>query len=368
MADIVTSQTFVDGEKGITAQKLNNIVGQSVIQPDFYLGKAASSTMDATDTLLELKSNNTYAKVNGSQIITSVANQLVLADTVNNGMLRKVSGNATDYIDGTNNSHPLPIRGFISKTAAYTLVSADSGQYVICSGGSWTLTLPAPALGLIYTLRNDMGISGTTGTITVQTTGGTIDGAASLALLPQQECQLRCDGTNWRTFGLKREVILGTVDISSATPSGVVLLPVGYRFFVLDMTGLVGSTAGAYQTFVFSNNGGTTFDTAGNYREGYQYDTSNTAVGYSWIGGQTFGTFSWTTDNAGESTLKIYPGTATSAATWQGSLSGYTISVTRVRNALSAGYWNGTGPANALRWNQSSGNLTSMFLTVKGVV
>ena len=260
------------------------------------------------------------------------------------------------------------ITGFMSKTAAYTLTTADSGKYVICSGGNWTLTLPVPATGLSFSVRNDMGITGTTGTITLQPNGGTIDGLASIPLLPQQEATIISDGTNWRSFGLKREVILGTVNVSSATASGVVLLPVGYRFFVLDMTGLVGDTAGGYQTFVFSNNGGATFDTTGNYREGYQYDTSATAVGYSWIGGQTFGTFSWTTDNGGESTLKIYPGTATSAATWQGSLSGYTIQVTRVRNALSAGYWNGTGPANALRWNQSSGNLTSMFLTVKGVV
>ena len=66
--------------------------------------------------------------------------------------------------------------GFVSKTAAYTLTTADSGKYVICSGGSWALTLPAPATGLIYQIRNDQGISGTTGTITITPTGGTIDG------------------------------------------------------------------------------------------------------------------------------------------------------------------------------------------------
>src|SRR6516164_1338489 len=353
--------------------------------PTAVSGDAGNTAMLGSDNLLFVPTLAlaTTTKIGALQKLSGIATDVLngtnafgpvpLSTTSNQGGILALSNKTTDFLDGTNHFQDLatairPANAFVTKTAAYTLTVADSSKYIICSGGSWTLTLPAPALGLTYDLRNDMGISGTTGTITVQPTGGTIDGAASLALLPQQECQLRCDGTNWRTFGLKREVILGTVDISSATPSGVVLLPVGYRFFVLDMTGLVGSTAGAYQTFVFSNNGGTTFDTAGNYREGYQYDTSNTAVGYSWIGGQTFGTFSWTTDNAGESTLKIYPGTATSAATWQGSLSGYTISVTRVRNALSAGYWNGTGPANALRWNQSSGNLTSMFLTVKGVV
>src|ERR1700757_4924387 len=89
-----------------------------------------------------------------------------------------------------------PSSGFISKSAAYTLTTADSGKYVICSGGSWTLTMPAPASGLTYQVRNDMGISGTTGTITLQPNGGTIDGLSSKPLLPQQECTLITDGIN----------------------------------------------------------------------------------------------------------------------------------------------------------------------------
>ena len=56
MADIVTSRIFVDGEKGITAAKLNDIVASSVIQPSFYTSKPTASTADPTDVMLILKS------------------------------------------------------------------------------------------------------------------------------------------------------------------------------------------------------------------------------------------------------------------------------------------------------------------------
>src|SRR6516164_617582 len=151
------------------------------------------------------------------------------------------------------------VNGFISKTAAYTLTSADSGKYVICSGGSWTLTLPAPAAGLSFSVRNDMGISGTTGTITIATNGGTIDGLASILLLPQQEATIISDGTNWRSFGLKREVIIGTQDLSTSTPSQTILLPVGYRFFELMLCQIATDTDGAYLAFQLSADGGMTW-------------------------------------------------------------------------------------------------------------
>src|SRR5215467_4556604 len=93
---------------------------------------------------------------------------------------------------------PGGINGFISKTAAYTLTLADRNKYIVCSNGSWTLTLPAAQVGLTFNLRNDQGISGTTGTITVQPAAGTIDNTTSLALLPAQDCLIVCDGTNWR--------------------------------------------------------------------------------------------------------------------------------------------------------------------------
>jgi hypothetical protein len=62
MADIVTSRVFIDGEKGITAAKLNDITASSVIQPAFYTSKPTAGTADPTDIALILKSG-AYAQV-----------------------------------------------------------------------------------------------------------------------------------------------------------------------------------------------------------------------------------------------------------------------------------------------------------------
>ena len=62
MSDLVTSRVFVDGEKGITAAKLNDIVASSVIQPAFYTSKPTAGTADPTDIALILKSG-AYAQV-----------------------------------------------------------------------------------------------------------------------------------------------------------------------------------------------------------------------------------------------------------------------------------------------------------------
>ena len=62
MADIVTSRQFTDGERGITAQKLNDIVGSSTIQPAFYSSKPTAPTADPSDIALILKAG-AYAQV-----------------------------------------------------------------------------------------------------------------------------------------------------------------------------------------------------------------------------------------------------------------------------------------------------------------
>jgi hypothetical protein len=80
MSDIVTGQVFTNGETGITATKMNNIVGQSVIQPAFYSAKPTASTADAADTLLLLKAAGTYAQAPVSTFVTSVAGQLPSSD------------------------------------------------------------------------------------------------------------------------------------------------------------------------------------------------------------------------------------------------------------------------------------------------
>lgn len=72
MADITTSRVFTDGEKGITATKLNDIIGSSTIQPAFVSAKPVSGTAVAGDNLLLLKAAGTYAQVDASAFATSM--------------------------------------------------------------------------------------------------------------------------------------------------------------------------------------------------------------------------------------------------------------------------------------------------------
>jgi hypothetical protein len=62
VSDIVTSRIFTDGERGITATKLNDIIGGSTIQPAFYTSKPTAGTADPADIALILKAG-AYAQV-----------------------------------------------------------------------------------------------------------------------------------------------------------------------------------------------------------------------------------------------------------------------------------------------------------------
>jgi hypothetical protein len=264
---------------------------------------------------------------------------------------------------------PAIVNAFVTKSAAYTLTSADSGKYVICSGGSWTLTLPAPASGLVFQVRNDMGISGTIGTITLSPTGGTVDGLASIALLPQQECTVLTDGTNWRTFGLRREVILGTQDITSATASVTILLPAGYRLFLLDLTGLAGSVDNQNMQMLLSSDGGSTFYSTANYYFEYFINSALTTLAASG-GGLTYGYLGTIgTYQNGSIQLKIYPGSSTQRATWQCQSDNWASAGSFLQQALVGGSFNAaTVIMNALKILPASGVINNMFLTVKGIV
>jgi hypothetical protein len=296
-----------------------------------------------------------------------------LASSTTSGLLNQTSGNTTDYVGGDNACHAISsaiYRGFISKTAAYTLTAADSGKFIICSGGSWTLTLPAPVSGLVYQLRNDMGIvyGSTTGTITLQPITGTIDGAASLALLPQQECTLITDGTNWRTFGLKREVVIGSLSSTTAIASITVLLPLGYTAFDLILTGVGNQTADVTTLFQLSTDGGNTWITA-NYYLGYTYNNSTTTVVFGDNENVSYGLIippqNASSPMAGIARITIWPGTNALYPSW------VHYGGSRLGNQLiysGVGILNQAGPVNAFKFYPSSGNLASYNITVKGIV
>jgi hypothetical protein len=107
MADIVTSRIFADGEKNITATKLNDIVGSSVIQPAFVSSKPVASSVAPADNLLILNAGGSYVQAPASTFSAGIAAGLPPADTTQNGLLKKLSGLATDYVGGDNACHPL---------------------------------------------------------------------------------------------------------------------------------------------------------------------------------------------------------------------------------------------------------------------
>ena len=76
MSDISTSQVFTNAEKGITAAKLNNIIAASTINPSFIGSKPPTSALNPGDQLIVLKADGTYAKVDESVLVSSVAGQL----------------------------------------------------------------------------------------------------------------------------------------------------------------------------------------------------------------------------------------------------------------------------------------------------
>jgi hypothetical protein len=262
---------------------------------------------------------------------------------------------------------PAIVNAFVTKSAAYTLTSADSGKYFICSGGSWTLTLPAPAAGLVFQVRNDMGISGTIGTITLSPTGGTIDGLASIALLPGQECTVITDGTNWRTFGKQRMVILGTQDTIAASNNIVVLLPAGYRLFILDFTNLIGSAEAAL-TGVFSADGGSTYLTTNYYYEYLFNNAATTAAAGQLVAGASMSMGSMSTALGAQTQLKIYPGSSTSRPSWQLQNAYYSTAGSLITEFIMGGFLASNQLVNALKYSAASGTINNSFLTVKGVV
>jgi hypothetical protein len=88
----------------------------------------------------------------------------------------------------------------VAKSAAYTVVAADRGDVLLCTG-TFTLTLTAAA-----TLANGFSfgvVNVGTGVITIDPNlAELIDGAATLALAAGKSCLIVCDATGFRTVGL----------------------------------------------------------------------------------------------------------------------------------------------------------------------
>jgi hypothetical protein len=151
MADIVTSRIFADGEKNITAAKLNDIVGSSVIQPAFVSAKPSTSTVAPTDNLLILTAaGGTYAKAPFQTILDSVNAGLNTNAAIWNVRLRSFNaiGNNTMEVDQRSAGNTVAnasglIQDRWSVNKAGTMV-VSAGQNTIAGG----INLPGTSFAL----------------------------------------------------------------------------------------------------------------------------------------------------------------------------------------------------------------------------
>lgn len=130
-----------------------------------------------------------------------------------------------------------PMNGTLTKSGSYTVVAADRGKVIQCSG-SFTLAIAAAATlgdGFSFTVMNV-----STGIITIDPSlSEQIDGFGTLNVNAGVSVVVFCDGTGFRTLG-----------ISGSTPTGV-------RMGYLGTTAPSGWVMGSGRTIGSATSGGT---------------------------------------------------------------------------------------------------------------
>lgn len=111
------------------------------------------------------------------------------------------------------------VLNYITKTANFTLTSANDVVGADASGGGFTLTLPTSVGndGKVFHLKK---IESSTNTVTVATTSSqTIDGSTTQYLSTQDDISVLSDGANWRILSRKidRGLVVGTAQTSAGT-------------------------------------------------------------------------------------------------------------------------------------------------------
>ena len=152
MSDLITDEIFTDGQSNIAASNMNGIIGRARAQPDLIANKVASSTLNVADQMLILKTDNTLARARFDTIVNSTSSSLPVADATKNGMLRQVSGKATDFVDGTNNCQPIANLLPPGMVVDYAGPNIPSGWF-LCNGQLVSRTLYSglfSAIGTTY--------------------------------------------------------------------------------------------------------------------------------------------------------------------------------------------------------------------------
>lgn len=145
------------------------------------------------------------------------------------------------------------------KTGAYTVVAADMGKLLLCSG-TFTVSLTAAATlgdGFSFIVENNG-----TGVITIDPNSTEqIDGAATKTLAAGEWCVVTCTGTGFNTFGYTVPIIpdtgvtlLATIAAASGNSvSATGLNLTSYKFLFITYNA-IRSTAGSAIAHISSNN------------------------------------------------------------------------------------------------------------------
>lgn len=108
--------------------------------------------------------------------------------------------------------------------------------------------------------------------------GLTLDGSATLDILPGQEGRIIFDGANYITRGISKRVWVSKQSISTQ-PSITIALPPGYRKCVIEYDRISADSTGMNIMMRLALDGVPTFITSAAYYESYVYQPSNTASG-----------------------------------------------------------------------------------------
>lgn len=186
MADITTSQVFTDGERGITAAKLNNIQGAAAIQPAFFSAKPVASSLASDDTMLVLKNTGAYAKTPFQTVIDSVSAAISSDAEIWSVRLRSFNaiGNPNFEIDQIN------VNAFFSNQPTGTK-ACDRWQ-LSKSAATGTVNTQASNSGSVLVPGTSFCISNTQQALQIGTTQATL-AATDLVFLQQF-----IEGPRWR--------------------------------------------------------------------------------------------------------------------------------------------------------------------------
>ena len=180
--------------------------------------------------------------------------------------------------------------GWVSKSAAYTVVAADRGTMIDYASGTYTLTLTAAATlgaGFSFAVRNTG-----TGVITVDPNlKELIDGASTITLEEGGACIVVCTGSAWRTIGrvVSANGAYRSMQVYTTTGANTWTKPTGLKRVKVTVVGGGGAGASSNASGDVSGGGGGAGGTAIKTIEAASLGSTETATVGAAATDSTFG-------------------------------------------------------------------------------